>query len=321
MTKLNKEQKWNLLILGAIAFIGLWMGGFVPLGVSVNYDADGDNLITPHDYYVCSISLGKYDIPECDFNGNGAIDTEDLEMLENKMYSSLNIPLLFGEEIPCEKRDIDENGIIELIDLSLLGQAWQTVPGDENWNPRADLDDNGVVDLIDVALLGKEWGTVCSEVPSPTTTLPVEEFCIDNDNGQNEFIRASSWDAHVGSANDFCLDANRVLEYYCRAKSRETIPITCQYGCYNGACRSSPVTTTTTTSYTTTTLPTTSTSYTTTSTSTTAPPTTIPPTTTTTQPSACKGNEIDLMGNCVPWMFLVAGIIILSGGLFWKYKK
>jgi len=44
-----------------------------------------------------------------------------------------------------------------LLDLFLLGKAWMSRPGDENWDPEADFDGDGVVGFSDLFAFGKNW--------------------------------------------------------------------------------------------------------------------------------------------------------------------
>lgn len=54
----------------------------------------------------------------------------------------------------------DANGDfrVDLGDLSLLGASWYAKPGDPNWNPKCDFDQNGIIDVVDLSILGSYWG-------------------------------------------------------------------------------------------------------------------------------------------------------------------
>lgn len=56
--------------------------------------------------------------------------------------------------------DLDNNGIVESHDYTLLGHAWLAEPGDLNWNPDADLDSDNRVDINDYTLMELRWFTV-----------------------------------------------------------------------------------------------------------------------------------------------------------------
>lgn len=55
--------------------------------------------------------------------------------------------------------DINGDGQVNSTDLSLLSQAYGSIPGDPNWNPQADLDQNSIIDAEDIRILGKNYGT------------------------------------------------------------------------------------------------------------------------------------------------------------------
>jgi len=47
---------------------------------------------------------------------------------------------------------------VELQDLAALAQAYDSKPGDSNWNPNADIDNNGVIGLSDLVILAQHYG-------------------------------------------------------------------------------------------------------------------------------------------------------------------
>lgn len=54
--------------------------------------------------------------------------------------------------------DIDGDGDVDHSDLGILLSAWNSYPGDPNWNPNADLDENGHVGHSDLGILLANWG-------------------------------------------------------------------------------------------------------------------------------------------------------------------
>jgi regulation of enolase protein 1 (concanavalin A-like superfamily) len=53
--------------------------------------------------------------------------------------------------------DIDGSFSVDGGDLGLLGLAWYSAPGQNNWNPNADLNNDGLVDGGDLGILGFYW--------------------------------------------------------------------------------------------------------------------------------------------------------------------
>ncbi|MEM2057337.1 MAG: VWA domain-containing protein [Thermoproteota archaeon] len=54
--------------------------------------------------------------------------------------------------------DIDGNGVVDLIDLTLLARAYDTKRGEERYNDAADLNGDGYVDLADLSILARYYG-------------------------------------------------------------------------------------------------------------------------------------------------------------------
>ena len=58
----------------------------------------------------------------------------------------------------CCPGDIDGDGDTDHSDLGILLTAWDSQPGDPNWDERADLDGNGHVGHSDLGILLTDWG-------------------------------------------------------------------------------------------------------------------------------------------------------------------
>jgi len=54
--------------------------------------------------------------------------------------------------------DLNRDGIVDIMDVSMVARAFGTKPGDKNWNAIADLDKNGVINIMDVAIVAKDYG-------------------------------------------------------------------------------------------------------------------------------------------------------------------
>jgi len=54
--------------------------------------------------------------------------------------------------------DINRDHTVDNQDLTLLKQAFGTVPGDNDWNPNADLNFDSQIDTQDLQLFGKSYG-------------------------------------------------------------------------------------------------------------------------------------------------------------------
>jgi hypothetical protein len=56
------------------------------------------------------------------------------------------------------KADINGDGAVNIIDITLVAMAWGTHPGDPRWDPRCDIDGNSLINIIDITLVAKEFG-------------------------------------------------------------------------------------------------------------------------------------------------------------------
>jgi hypothetical protein len=54
--------------------------------------------------------------------------------------------------------DIDRNGKVDILDVSLAAKAYGSYPGHPRWNPKADLDGNNKIDIVDVAKVARDYG-------------------------------------------------------------------------------------------------------------------------------------------------------------------
>jgi hypothetical protein len=55
--------------------------------------------------------------------------------------------------------DINNDGIVNMLDLDIIARAFGAFSGDPNWNSKADLNRDGKVNIIDVRRLAKDYGT------------------------------------------------------------------------------------------------------------------------------------------------------------------
>lgn len=54
--------------------------------------------------------------------------------------------------------DLNNDGIVDIIDVAMVAKAFGSKLGDSNWNPIADLDKNGWINIIDIATVAREFG-------------------------------------------------------------------------------------------------------------------------------------------------------------------
>jgi hypothetical protein len=54
--------------------------------------------------------------------------------------------------------DLNEDGIVNMLDLTIVAAAFGSRPGGKNWNVAADFDGNGRINIIDVVVVAKDFG-------------------------------------------------------------------------------------------------------------------------------------------------------------------
>jgi hypothetical protein len=54
--------------------------------------------------------------------------------------------------------DLNGDGKVNIVDVTIVARAFQARPGDPSWNPNADMDNNGVINIVDVTKVAKEFG-------------------------------------------------------------------------------------------------------------------------------------------------------------------
>ena len=54
--------------------------------------------------------------------------------------------------------DVNDDGTVDVHDLFDLGKAYNSVPGDANWNPDCDFNRDNIVDFSDLDNLSRNYG-------------------------------------------------------------------------------------------------------------------------------------------------------------------
>ena len=57
--------------------------------------------------------------------------------------------------------DVNEDGIVDIEDLTICALAMWSQPGDPNWNPILDLNNDGVIDITDLVMIAIHFGETC----------------------------------------------------------------------------------------------------------------------------------------------------------------
>lgn len=54
--------------------------------------------------------------------------------------------------------DINKDGIVNMRDIGIVTQAYESLPGDPRWNPSADLNKDGFINMRDIGIACREFG-------------------------------------------------------------------------------------------------------------------------------------------------------------------
>jgi thiol-disulfide isomerase/thioredoxin len=88
--------------------------------------------------------------------------------------------------------DVNRDGKINIIDVSLVARSFGSVPGNNTWNETADLNNDGVINIIDITMVAKDFGK--SESPFNYLLNPSVEIDTDGDSSPEYWERGNSSD-------------------------------------------------------------------------------------------------------------------------------
>ncbi len=54
--------------------------------------------------------------------------------------------------------DLNLDGVVNIVDVTIVARAYMNKPGDPNWNAIADVDKNGIVNILDIAIVARNFG-------------------------------------------------------------------------------------------------------------------------------------------------------------------
>lgn len=57
--------------------------------------------------------------------------------------------------------DINHDGTVNIIDISIVATAFGSKPGDKKWNAKTDLNGDGVINIVDLAIVARQFGESC----------------------------------------------------------------------------------------------------------------------------------------------------------------
>jgi parallel beta-helix repeat protein len=92
---------------------------------------------------------------------------EDMDKIGDVSYvidenNTDRYPLIYPYEFYqpgyAPKRDINKDGTVDIIDITRVARAFDSEPGDLNWNPIVDMDINEIIDIADITKVAIDFG-------------------------------------------------------------------------------------------------------------------------------------------------------------------
>lgn len=105
----------------------------------------GNSATLTFNWNTIGIPLGKYTIKAT----ASTITAKNETSASTLTYSSIQV------SIPG---DINADGTVNIIDISIAAKAFNTVLGDKRWNANADINEDNIINIVDVSLVTKEFG-------------------------------------------------------------------------------------------------------------------------------------------------------------------
>lgn len=107
----------------------------------------GDNFNSTYIWNTSNIQPGKHSIIV-----QATLVTDEIEASDNVFIGESLILIMLT--------DLDLNGMINILDITITAKAYGCRPGDESWNQNADLDNNGIINIVDIATVAKDFGKI-----------------------------------------------------------------------------------------------------------------------------------------------------------------
>jgi len=74
----------------------------------------------------------------------------------------LSVAIVVRPPIPIYPAyDVNQDGMVEMMDFFILADAFGSHPGDSNWNPAADVNKDGMVEMMDYKVVSDHFGETC----------------------------------------------------------------------------------------------------------------------------------------------------------------
>lgn len=101
-------------------------------------------------------SQGEYNLT---FPATNELPTGNYTAYASAIYngSSARTTVSFELKPQMSSADINKDGKVNIIDLTLVAKAWGSYPGHERWDPRCDVNGDAKINIMDLTLVAKEY--------------------------------------------------------------------------------------------------------------------------------------------------------------------
>jgi Zn-dependent M28 family amino/carboxypeptidase len=92
---------------------------------------------------------------------DNSTSTATLNWVEvNNLEAHIEVAALTGMRVSPSLlvTDLNQDGRVNIQDITMVAVAFGSKPGDTDWNAIADLDRNGVVNILDITMVAKDYG-------------------------------------------------------------------------------------------------------------------------------------------------------------------
>jgi len=74
----------------------------------------------------------------------------EVEVEDNTFSDGFVIVVMVG--------DLNNDGVVDIRDISIAGRAYGSYPGHPRWNPNADINNDNIIDIRDISTIGRNFG-------------------------------------------------------------------------------------------------------------------------------------------------------------------
>ena len=146
-----------------------------------DFDLNNDDLVNWIDVRLVqdTVSAGDY-VERYDFNRDGAVDQSDVDIVSAWMgKGKMALYDMNGDEtVDWRDLDVNNDGVIDMMDIVRVSHAYGSSLGDENYDPRVDFNQDSVIDNSDIDLITSYYGYPLSLVDFFNPTLPIGQMLI-----------------------------------------------------------------------------------------------------------------------------------------------